>query len=210
MVLENQFDSFFYSDPSHYVGYNRNDDKVVLKGFQRKNVPRLQLYLIEQLFLNFFRSAAAAAEFDFNSCFKRLLESNREFYALTFPYHGVTDSRHYYYNNLEDDGFVFSDEVNHMSSNPSDTNAKHTIYRHANSCFERSFSEYVKCLMQGVIKNTIVKSVLKADESVLIYFQQHCALSMNVSADGGGGITPNKMGSVVYSREYLIHKYMDL
>ena len=210
LVLENHFDRFFYSDYKHYVGYSARSSKkkVVLKGFCRKNVPRFQIDLLESLFLDYFqRNVENDESFDFWSSFNRILQSFSfdDIYRLTFSYSGIANARYFYYNRLEDDFFVYSDEIEHRSLDKQDDLVKSVSFRTIGRCYNLCFSDYLKCLMCGIVQDRLVSSLLKVDESVLEPFRRYCGLFMNTC--GGSFITPNVMGSFVYSSEYLWSKY---
>ncbi len=208
LVLENRFDRFFYSDCKHYVGYcDAPEKRVVLKGFCRKNVPRFQMDLLEGLFLEYFEGRNVDESFDFWSSFNGILQSFGfdDIYRLTFSYSGVTNARYFYYNRLEDDFFVFSDEIEHRSLDKGDDLVKPVGFRTIGRCYNLSFNEYLKCVMCGIVKDKLVSAVLKVDESVLEPFRRYCGVFMNTC--GGSFMTPNVMGSFVYSSEYLWSKY---
>ena len=202
LILENHFDRFFYSDYTHYVGYSAKNKIVVLKGFFRKNVPRFQMDLLESLFLDYFERVEN--DFDFWSSFNRIFQSDDDVYRLTFSYSGATNARYFYYNRLEDDFFVYSDEIEHRSLDKQDDLVKCVNFRTIGRCYSLCFSDYLKCLMCGIVQDKLVSSILKVDESVLEPFRRYCGLFMTCD---GSFITPNVMGSFVYSSEYLWYKY---
>ena len=210
LVMENHFDRFYYSDYQHYVGYSSSSSsssgpKVVLKGFCQKNIPRFQIDLMKGMFLDYFQRAHHRADdFDFWASFNHILQSFDGGESLTFPYSGITNARFFYYNRLAEDFFVYSDEIGHCTlDQPQDiaNSSKISSFRSIGRCYNLCFNEYLKHLTSGIVQDKFFVSILKVDESVLLPFRSYCARFMNVS--GSSCITPNLMGSYVYSGEYL-------
>ena len=214
LVLENRFDRFCYLDYKNYVGRKCDDNVVVLKGFAHKNVPRFQIDLLKGLFFDYFE--CDGVDFNFWVSFDRILKSFscNDVKRFTFAYSGPTNARHFYYNRLEDDLFVFSDETESCSldkndpHNNSSSSSTKSRFRTINRCYNICFNDYLKCAMRGIIENKIVSSVLKeVDDSVLdVPFRRYCAFFMNANGSNNS-TTPNVMGSTIYSSERLWATY---
>lgn len=198
LVLENHFNRFIYSDYKHYVGYSSESSVVVLKGFCRKNIPRFQMDLLSRLFLSYFENGNVVVVDD-------IFQHYDDVRSLTFPYSGLTNARYFYYNRLEDDFFVYSDEVEHRSLDKCDDNCvSSSSFRTIGRCYNLCFDAYLKRLM-FLLKDNLVSCILKGGDDVCGPFRTFCGRFMNVC--GGSFITPNVMGSYVYSSEYLCVKY---
>ena len=214
LVLENKFTKFLYSDTNHYAGYyfSPSSQKVVLKGFTRKHIPRFQIELMENLFIDYFKQGKEAFNFksSFDSILKRFGEEEKDMMIkrFTFNYTDAVNARHLYYNRMEDELFVFSDEINHTTFDTLDSikpRRKNYSIRTATRFYGLCYDEYLKCLRENIVKDPFVSSILrnsKSDDSIPESFENYCRLFM--VTDSASYITPNNMGTHVYTAPYLL------